>query len=85
MLRILNSFSSCCDVEMLLQHDTVVQHSVFFSPTNFCTIHWRTIVKVSLGGVRAFADGPFSASVSPGTTFFVVQKVRAWLHGCCFS
>ena len=45
-----------------------------------CTIDWRTIVEVSLGGVRAFVDGPFSASDSPGSTFFVVQKVRVWLH-----
>ena len=27
--------------------------------TNLCTIRWRTIVQVSLGGVRAFSDGPF--------------------------
>ena len=51
----------------------------------FCTFHWRTIVKVSLDGVRANSDVPFSASVSPGCTFFVVQKLRAWLHGCCSS
>ena len=40
---------------------------------------------LSLGGVRAFADVPFSASVSSGRTFFVVQKVRAWLHDCSSS
>ena len=40
-------------------------------------------MKVSLGGVRALSDGPFSASVSLGSTFFVVQKVRVWPHDCC--
>ena len=89
MLRILNSFSSCSDADVLLQGASVVQHCVFLSTrchtTNFCTIHWRTIVKVSLDGVRAFADGPCLASVSPGSTFFYVQKVRAWLHDCCSS
>ena len=33
-------------------------------------------MKVSFGGIRAFADGPSSASVSPGSTFFVVPKVH---------
>ena len=32
MLRILNSLSTCCDVEMFLEGDSVVQHYVFFSP-----------------------------------------------------
>ena len=27
--------------------------------TTFCTIRWRTIVQVSLGGVHAFSHGPF--------------------------
>ena len=30
MLRILNSLSSWCDVEMFLQGSSVVQHYVFF-------------------------------------------------------
>ena len=83
MLRILNSFNFCGDVDVLLQGGSVVQHYLFFCPHH--GIQRRTIVKVSLGGVRAFADGPFSASVSPGCTFFVVQKVSAWLHDCCSS
>ena len=45
----------------------------------FCNLRRRTILNVSMGGVRAFADGLFSASVPLGSTFFVVQKVRAWL------
>ena len=53
--------------------------------TKSCTFRWRAIAQVSLGGFRAFSDGPFSASVSPGSTFFVVQKVRAWPRDCCFS
>ena len=32
MFRISNSPSSCCDVDVLLQGDSVVQHYVFFSP-----------------------------------------------------
>ena len=72
------------------QNDSIVQHYVFFlstrcHTTSLCTIDWRTIVRVSLDGVRAFPEVPFSASVSPGSTSFVVQKVRAWLHDCCSS
>ena len=90
MLRILNSFSFCGDADVPLQGDSVVQHYVFFSPPDgiqrvSVRFDWRTIAKVSLGGVRAFSDVPFSASVSPGSTFFVVQKARAWLHDCCSS
>ena len=82
MLRIWNSFSSGGDVDVLLQNDSIVQHYVFFvstrcHTTSLCTIDWRTIVRVSLDGVRAFPEVPFSASVSPGSTSFVVQKVRA--------
>ena len=51
----------------------------------FCILSRRTIVKVSLDGVSAFADVPFSASVSLGSAFFVFPKVRAWLHDCCSS
>ena len=32
MLRIVNYFSFCGDVDVLLQSDSVVQHYVFFSP-----------------------------------------------------
>ena len=32
MLRILNSLSSCCDVEMFLQGNSVILHYVFFFP-----------------------------------------------------
>ena len=32
MLRILSSLSSCCDVDMLLQGSSVIQHYVFFFP-----------------------------------------------------
>ena len=53
MLRILNSLSSCCDVEMFLQSNSV-------GPHKSCTFRWRTIAKVSLGGFRAFSDGPTS-------------------------
>ena len=38
----------------------------------------------SIVDFRAFADGPFSAFVSPGRTLFVVQKVRVW-RGDCYS
>ena len=80
MLRILNSFSFCGDEDELLRSNSVVRHCVFLSTrghnTNFCTIHCRTIVKASLGGIRAFADGPFQASDPPDSTFFVVQMVR---------
>ena len=31
-----------------------------------------------VGWRRAFSDGLFSASVSPGSTFFVVQMLRVW-------
>ena len=48
-------------------------------------IPWRTIVKISLDRVRAFPVGPFLTSVSPGSTSFVIQKVRAWLLDCCSS
>ena len=86
MLRILNSFSSCDDVDVLLQCDSVVQHYVFFSPPDgIQRVSVRLTGVPSLGGVCAFADGPFSAFVSPGSTSFVVQKVRAWLYDCCSS
>ena len=32
IIRNLNSFNFCCDVIVLLQDDSVVQHYVFFSP-----------------------------------------------------
>ena len=51
----------------------------------FCILRRRTIVKVSLDGVRVFPVGPFQASVSPGNTSFVFQKLRAELHVFCFS
>ena len=61
--------------------------------TKFCTIRWRTIVQVSLGGVRASSDGSFSASLSPGTTFFAVDytgfpvgiALRTFLFGRIFA
>ena len=90
MLRILNSLSSCCDVEMLLQSTSVIKalcilHSTRSVTTKSCTFRWRTIAQVSLDGFRAFSDGPFPASVLPGGTFFVVQKVRVWHRECCSS
>ena len=83
MLRILNSFSFWGDMDVLLQSDSVVQYYVVFFPRYgwqglFCNLRCRTIVKVSLDGLCTFPVGPFSASVSLGSTFFVVQKVRAW-------
>ena len=59
-----HGFSFCGDVDVLLQGASVVFSlcgvpSTRWHTTNFCTIHWRTIVKVSLGGFRAFADLPF--------------------------
>ena len=80
MLPILNSLSSCCDVEMspkrFCRTALCGVLSALWLTVTFCTIHWHTFVQVSLGGVRAFSDGPFSASISPGSTLFVVQKVR---------
>ena len=88
MLRILNSLRSCRDVDVLLHGDSVVQHHVVLSTRwlimTVCILRRRTIVKLSLDGVRAFPVGPFQASVSPGSTSFVFQKVRAWLHDCFF-
>ena len=76
MLRILTSLTSCGDVDVFL--------STRWLTTSLCTVRLdlRTIVKVSLGGFRAFANVPFSASVSPSSTFCVIQKVRASLHDC---
>ena len=72
---------------MLLQGDSVVQHFVFslhpMAYNEFLCVSLACVVKVSLGGVRALADGPFSTTVSLGSTFFVVQKVHVWLHDCC--
>ncbi len=79
-------FSFCTDVDVLLQGDSVVQQYVFFFPPDGIqrVSVWLTgVPSLSLGGVRAFADVLHSASVSPGSTFFVVRKVRARLHHCC--
>ena len=52
--------------------------SVFLSTrsvtTSLCTLHWHTIVKVSLGGFRAFSDGPFPVSVSPGSRYILCSE-----------
>ena len=77
MLRILNYFSSCGDVNMLLPGDSVVQHYVFSLHPRSYNESLYDFLKVSLGGVRAFSGVRFSASVSLGGTFFVAQKVRA--------
>ena len=63
MLRILNSLSSCTNVDVLLHGDSVVQHFVVFSPPDgIQRIHVRflvrtNIVKVSLDGLRVFPVG----------------------------
>ena len=77
------------------RHDSPVQFdrialcggvfSTRFLTTSLCTIRWRTITKISLGGFRALSDVPFWASVSLCSTFFVFQKVRIWHHVCCSS
>ena len=70
----------CFDV---VQHYVVVLSTLWLTMT-FCILRRRTIVKVSLDGVRVFRDRLFFASISPGNTSFVFHKVHASLHDRCF-
>ena len=54
-------------------------------PTELCNLSLHAIAQVSLDSFRIFLDLLFLTYVSPGGTFFVVQKLRDWLRDCCSS
>ena len=55
----------CFSTAILLYNIVWCSLSTRWLIMTFCILHWRTIVKLSLGGVLAFPVGPFQASVSP--------------------
>ena len=80
MRQFLNSISFCGDAAVLLQGDSVVQYYVFFLPDGLQRVSvlfdLRTFVKVSFGGVRAFADGHFSIGpcLAPRLLSFLIKN-----------
>ena len=83
--KLSSSFRICCKTPII--RNLIFQLSLLCrcaSPKRSCCTT-SCVFLSTRENIGAFADVPCSACVLPGSTFFVVQKLRAELHVFCFS